>query len=213
MTSTTRLKPGRHGLARAEVVASQRARMCQALAEVMAEKGYVATTVADVLRLARVSRETFYQQFASKQDCFIAAFDATAAELMTVVSEAVLATGRTDQAPAEPPDIAQRFEQIISVYLAELAANPAMCRVFLIEVYAAGPAALARRAGVQQRFVELIADLTPGERGSARFACEVLVAAIGSMVTARVAAGDIAGLRSLQAPFVQLVQQAVSLFS
>ena len=42
------------------------------MAQVMAEKGYVATTVADVLRAAKVSRETFYEQFESKEDCFAA---------------------------------------------------------------------------------------------------------------------------------------------
>ena len=70
-----RLPAGRHGLTRDEVTSSQRARILMALAETMVEKGYVATTVADVLRAAGVSRETFYQQFSSKQDCFMSAFE------------------------------------------------------------------------------------------------------------------------------------------
>lgn len=52
--------------------------MFDSLAEVMTEKGYVATTVSDVIERAGVSRETFYQQFDSKRDCFEQAFDEAA---------------------------------------------------------------------------------------------------------------------------------------
>ena len=70
------LPRGRHGLTREEVVQSQRSRIFRAMAEVMAQKGYVATTVGDVLRAAKVSRETFYEQFDSKEDCFMSALEA-----------------------------------------------------------------------------------------------------------------------------------------
>ena len=70
------LPRGRHRLPREEVVSSQRTRMLRGMAEAMMEKGYVNTTVADVIGRAGVSRETFYQQFSSKADCFMSAFDA-----------------------------------------------------------------------------------------------------------------------------------------
>src|SRR3954465_3060324 len=70
------LPRGRHGLTREQVVQSQRGRIFRAMADTMAEKGYAATSVADVLRVAKVSRETFYGQFASKGDCFMSGLEA-----------------------------------------------------------------------------------------------------------------------------------------
>ena len=69
------LPRGRHRLSRDEVVRSQRERIQRSLAETMAVKGYAGTSVAEVLRSARVSRETFYEQFASKEDCFMSVFE------------------------------------------------------------------------------------------------------------------------------------------
>ena len=72
----TQLPRGPHRLAREEVLASQRGRMLAAIAEAVAEKGYAATTVADVVGRAGVSRKTFYEHFADKEECFLAAWDA-----------------------------------------------------------------------------------------------------------------------------------------
>ena len=53
---------------------SQRARLVEGMIQAVADKGYVASTVADVVRAARVSRGTFYAQFASKEECFLEAY-------------------------------------------------------------------------------------------------------------------------------------------
>src|SRR3954462_7989346 len=53
---------------------SQRARIVEGMIQAVAEKGYAATTVADVVRAGRVSRGTFYAQFASKEECFLEAY-------------------------------------------------------------------------------------------------------------------------------------------
>ena len=74
-STPNRLPSGRHGLPRETVAASQRARMIDAMAAVVAEKGYAATTVADVVERAGVSRRTFYEQFADKEACFLAAYE------------------------------------------------------------------------------------------------------------------------------------------
>src|SRR5215510_7200104 len=81
------LPRGRHRLSRAEVVASQRQRMLLAIAAAMADKGYAGTSVADVIARAGVSRETFYQQFSSKLDCFMSAFDAAGEVLLARLDE------------------------------------------------------------------------------------------------------------------------------
>ena len=64
--ATGRLPRGRHSLSREEVARSQRDRLVRAMADVMAEKGYARTSVADIVRGAGVSRESFYERFGSK---------------------------------------------------------------------------------------------------------------------------------------------------
>lgn len=193
-TTPTRLPRGRHGLPREAVVSAQRERMLRAMAETMADKGYVATTVADVLRAAGVSRETFYEQFTSKEDCFASAYEAAAAMLL----EAATGARGSDGEPIE------QFSRTLRVYLDTLAAEPEFARLFLVEVYAAGPDALARRAAVQRVFVDLVIDLFGARTAEHRFACEAFVAATSSMVTARLAANDPKGLRALHRPLMRL---------
>ncbi|HET6447989.1 MAG TPA: TetR/AcrR family transcriptional regulator, partial [Conexibacter sp.] len=55
---------------------TQRDRLLQGMAQTVARRGYAATPVAEVLKAAGVSRRTFYEQFADKEDCFLAAYDA-----------------------------------------------------------------------------------------------------------------------------------------
>jgi AcrR family transcriptional regulator len=184
-----RLPRGRHGLSRAEVERSQRDRMLLAIAVAMTEKGYVGTTVADVLKGAGVSRETFYQQFSSKLDCFMSAFDG-AAELLIARVEATV--GDATGTPFE------RFARGFSAYVDVLAEQPALARVFLVEVYAAGPEAVARRAALQARIVEGVASLVSASTPADRFACQLLVAGVSSLVTAPVVAGDVAALRRVR---------------
>ena len=192
-----RLPRGRHGLSREQVVGSQRGRIFRAMADTMARKGYATTSVSEVLRAAGVSRETFYEQFSSKEECFVAAFEAAAEQVLTVIQGA----------PGADASPEQRFERGLRAYLDALADDPAFARVLLIEVYAAGPAAMARRAALQRRFVDTI-DETFGSRTAAdRFADEALVAAISAMVTARLAVADIDGLRALHRPLTRFARR------
>jgi len=187
-------------MTRQQVAEIQRARMLRALADAMAGQGYVATTVADVLSRAGVSRETFYQQFASKQDCFQAAYEVAASRVLSILQAEVTSQGTA----------LERFDRAISAYLDELAREPAFARLFMIEVYSAGAEVLAQRAEIQRRFTKLvIAGL--GARGRAeRFACEALVSAVTMLVTSRLAAGDIKGIRALRRPLVELVAEALT---
>ena len=56
------------------------------MADAVAENGYAATTIADVVSRAGVSRKTFYEHFDGKQECFLALYDAGIAFLQTRVS-------------------------------------------------------------------------------------------------------------------------------
>ncbi len=70
-----RLPHGPHRLDRSEVVLHQRARIHGAMVEAVGRGGYEETSVKQIVALAGVSRRSFYEQFANKQDCFLATFD------------------------------------------------------------------------------------------------------------------------------------------
>jgi len=75
--SGTPLPRGRHGIDRDEIRAHQRARLIEATIECVAERGYPTTTVGHIVARARVSRETFYELYSDKEDCYVASLAAT----------------------------------------------------------------------------------------------------------------------------------------
>ena len=127
-----------------------RGRLLVAIVEAVAAKGYPATTIADVVARARVSRRTFYEHFADKESCFLAAYDAAADLLLAAIEDAVTPPGRP---------WAQRLTAGVDAYLTGVAQEPALIRVFQIEVLGAGSRALARRRLVLRRFAELLRRL------------------------------------------------------
>jgi AcrR family transcriptional regulator len=141
-----RLPRGTHGLDRDVVEASQRTRLLEAVGRAVAERGYGAATIDDVVRGAGVSKKTFYEHFADKEECFLAAYEAASEELLLRVTEA----------QASHEDWVERARAGIVAYLRWLAADPALARVFLIEVAAAGPQALERRERVRDRYADLM---------------------------------------------------------
>jgi AcrR family transcriptional regulator len=197
----TRLPRGRHGLSREQVQESQRGRIFLAMAAAMAEKGYVDTSVADVLKRSGVGRESFYQLFTSKLDCFLQAFDTAGQMLLSRLDQAA------DDAEGAP---LERFEHAIGEYLAVLAQQPELARVFLVEVYAAGPEAMQRRTDIQDRIVDRMATVLGAKGAQERFACQVLVAAVGNLVTGPLTTGDTAALSRLRRQVVDLVRAALA---
>ena len=199
------LPRGPHKLSREEVERSQRERLLHAATAAVAEHGYVATSVAEILRRAGVSRATFYAMFSDKQDCFVAAYRAHAELVVTLMEQAVASL-----ADADPLD---RLDLLLRVYLEGLRTMPDLARVFLVEVYAAGPEAIEQRRASLERFVDLVADSHRGREGllgtapEQRFAAEFLVGAVSSMVTNLVAAGDVEGLARLHEPIMALARR------
>lgn len=188
------LPRGRHGLSRAEVAATQRERIFTAMAEAMAERGYVETPVAEVLRRAGVSRETFYQQFASKQECFLAAYDEVAATMRAAFTAGL----ETEGTPLD------RFASLLRAYLDALAEDPSRSRLFLVETWAAGTEVMRRRLAFQQEAAEGLALVMGAEDAQGRFACEALLAAVVHLVTARLVLDAPAGLAALHPRLVAL---------
>lgn len=181
------------------------------MAEAVAEKGYVRTSVADVIRKAGVSRATFYAQFSDKEDCFRASFEAIA-DLMAEVLEDQLAAIRASAGTREPIDM---LDQLLASYLGLLHDAPAIAKTFLVEVYAAGPRAIEQRRVSLERFVDLVAETHRGRSGllgtepEQRFAAQALVGSVASMVTNLVGAGNTEALPALREPMMDLVRQLV----
>jgi AcrR family transcriptional regulator len=140
-----RLPRGAHGLDPELVAASQRARLLEAVGRAVADKGYASATIDDIVRDAGVSKKTFYEHFRDKEDCFIAAYEAASDELYDRV--------RAAQRDPEGGWL-ERTRAGVHAYLRWLAADPALARVFLIEVAAAGPRAAEARELVRDRYAE-----------------------------------------------------------
>jgi AcrR family transcriptional regulator len=189
-TALAPLPKGRHSLSREQVAQAQRVRLAVAMADAMAERGYVGTPVAAVLERAGVSRETFYQLYDDKLACFLDALEFVGEVL---VAELATALG----GPGDPLD---RAVHAVDRYLDTIVEHPAFARLFLVEVHAAGPEAIARRAALQARLVGGLVDTFGARTQQARFACRAFVAAVASLVTLPVATGDRDAVRALRRP-------------
>lgn len=175
----------------------------------MAEHGYAATSVAHILGRAGVSRTTFYELFDDKADCFLAAWRLGAGVITARLSEELARMEADGAAPLE------KLDGLLTVYLRTLADNPTLSRVFLVEVYAAGPRAIRQRRDALESFVDLVAETHRGSQGMLgtepwqRTAAEVLVDAVSSRVTTAVALGETADLWALHEPMMRFAARVL----
>ena len=130
----------------------QRERMLTAVVEEVAERGYRAVSVGDIVKRAAIARAKFYENFASKEDCFLAAYDRASAELTKRVIEACAQAGDS---------IGERMYAALGATLDYMAANPALTRACIVEAPAAGPVTETRR---EQTLMSL-ADVVRGPLG------------------------------------------------
>jgi AcrR family transcriptional regulator len=110
-------------------------RAIRALAMVAAEHGYANITVNQIINRASMSATTFYANFEDKEACLMAAIESAGAQLMA----AMLPAFRRNE------DWAQGVRAAWGAFFNFLASRPSLARLVLVEVYAAGPAAIARR--------------------------------------------------------------------
>jgi len=142
-----KLTGGPHGIPRAVVHEVQRGRLLDALSEVIAEEGYLDTTVHKILQRARISRRTYYELFKDKEDCFLAAYDEAADHVVKLVRQAC-AEGGTPEC---------RMENSLHAMLAFAEREPKVARMCIVEVMAAGDAARERRAQTMEQLTEMVA--------------------------------------------------------
>jgi AcrR family transcriptional regulator len=166
---------GSVGLALLQDGEGHRGRLLVGMASALVEKGYSATTIADVARQARVSKRTFYEHFADKQECFIACYEGA--------SEIAIKSILNALSPQMPWD--DRVRVATETYLSMLESNPALTRTLMMDIYAAGPRALKVRRDVQRRFASVFRELVDRGRaeypGLKRLSPEMAAAVIGGV--------------------------------
>jgi AcrR family transcriptional regulator len=184
-----KLSPG-PGKVDAEVAAHQRARIYDAMIQIVAERGYEAVKVRELVLRAGVSSRAFYEQFKSKEDCFLRTY-----ELVTR-----RASRRIILSQAGERDWRIRPRHIFAALAAELESEPETARFALIEAHAATPAALALAQQAESTFAAVLGESfarDPNGVAVPPLVVEGIVGGIGYVVRSRLLAkreGELAGL-------------------
>lgn len=117
-------------------VRSQRQRILEAMAKSCAEKTYSATTIADIVGCASISRGTFYKHFTNKQECFYATADTFLVDLQ--------GTAATAYARSEDDLPVDAVRDVIAAVLQGLAARPEQTKMLLVEAPIVDPEIVRR---------------------------------------------------------------------
>ena len=124
------------------------------MAAAIEEKGYRSTSVADVVRIARTSRRTFYENFEDRDACFLALFEATTGEMVGAIAGAVNFDAEWEA----------QIDAAVGAYLESVAEHPALFDSFTHELPGLGAAGVERARGVAERFVDLLVGLAEAAR-------------------------------------------------
>jgi AcrR family transcriptional regulator len=147
-------------------------RLLQALAEVVADKGLAAVTVADVVRVAGVSKRTFYEHFADKEGCFLT--------LYRLASASALHTLRAAVQPALPWQA--QVETALRAYFAHLSAGPRLLRTLFVEIHHLGEAGATARREVMGSLADFMCETVNRDRPVAQALSPAMaMAAVGAI--------------------------------
>jgi AcrR family transcriptional regulator len=138
---------GQDGPSDDEVALHQRARLHGAMVRAVAADGYEATTVRQLSALAGVSTRTLYDLFADgKQECLLSTYDAAMRRMARRVALAYISEHRWER----------RLARAVDAFACEVRDEPAVARLVLVEVFAAGPGALERMEHAHSLFEGMI---------------------------------------------------------
>lgn len=185
-----KLRPGQR-LPPDQVARNQRERLFAALVAVVAEKGYEATRVADLLDLSGVSRSAFYEHFDDKEACLLAALDAFVAPTIGAIADV-----NASREPLGEKQTLAAFEAIIHLIVAQ----PATSRMCFVEIYAAGPRAVEKidlMTDVFQDFVGATLHRMPSRKGMPPEIVRAVLGGLRRIVHTRLYRGEEAKLIEL----------------
>jgi len=167
-----KLPPGRHLVPRDFVAQNQRERMLLATAELVAERGYQKTTIELIAKTARVALSTFYEQFSSKEECFLAAFDETMDAAAQVFDELL----------DEEQDWVEQVATGLEIALEMVANEQARAKLCIVEAQAAGGEALRRYQGMLERLAPKLREGRAHNPRASRLPDGLEVAIVGGLV-------------------------------
>jgi AcrR family transcriptional regulator len=184
-----------------------RARLLEGMAQSVAAKGYAETTVADIVRQAGVSKRSFYECFASKDECLIALYVAASHGAFKVLKESI-----------DPRrDWKTQVEHALGAYLACLAGNPALLRTLFIEILGLGAQGLAVRRRMNQELADFVVQVvhaghahTPQEAARHTTMAMAVVGGINELVLQAIESGRSADLAELTQPCSALVRAVLA---
>ena len=148
----------------------------------VAERGYEATTVTELVKLAGVSRGAFYGYFGDKQGCFIAAIEA-------LVGPAL----KTVEAGLEHPGDRERAKQAFESLFEQIVAQPAAAKMCFVDVYAAGLDGVAlvdRTIDAFEALFKQMLDQMPGHEGMPSEIVRALIGGVQKVIHKRLYRGQ-----------------------
>jgi AcrR family transcriptional regulator len=125
----------------------QRTRLLEAAARVFARAGYADASAEAIAREAGMSKATFYEHFANKEECILALFDDAAAETLEAMGKAASAAGH---------DSRKRMEAGAKAFVEMLAEHPNESQTLLVEIIGAGDRGAERRDNILATFAQAI---------------------------------------------------------
>lgn len=186
-----------------EQMHEHRRRLLQAMGAVAEAKGFVAATIADIVREAGVSKRTFYEHFASKEDCFLALYLAMSAAALRTLKEAV--------APERPWQL--QLEQAMGAYLSHLSLNPGLLKTLFVDIHHLGDTGNEARREVMRQLADFMVVTVRGNGprpGSADIDTALAMAAVGGineLVLQRIEQGQAQDLTPLTASASEVVRR------
>lgn len=182
----------------AQIAEIQRTRLFSAAARAVDELGYAHATVGEITDRARVSRRTFYELFANREECLLAVLQDTIARVRSELLVLEL----------ERLDWRGRVRTGLWAILSFLDREPALARVCVVQVMRGGPALLACR---EQLLEQLAGALDEGsaqntrQAGLSRLTAEGLVSAALGIVHSRLLRAEPESLCSLQGELMAMI--------
>jgi AcrR family transcriptional regulator len=176
-----KMRPGR-GNEPSESNRSQRERLFGAMVALSAEQGYEATKIADLVKLAGVSRAAFYEHFKDKQECLLAAVDALIEPTIALIEGA-----------EDAPTGEARVRQAVEAFLGLVAHQPAASKVVFVEVYAAGregEAAVERILDTFERFGVAQLNEIKGRKGTPPQMVRAMLGGFQKVIQKRLYSGE-----------------------
>jgi AcrR family transcriptional regulator len=189
------------------VLGSQRSRLLRAMLDQVAERGYPATTVGDVVAAARCSRNAFYELFEDKEACYIAAADEAGAEMLDA-----LVSGAQEQ-----DTWLDALRSGTHRYLRWWVDNPRYAAAYLIELPTAGRRALEQRDRAYADFAAMFAGLAARARAEQPLlpplpplAPRLLVMSITELIAQEVREGRVDSLMELEDDLVRFIVKTLT---